>query len=341
MEMSDLDQKVFTISALEQGNASKLYNILRQAVLEDLPALHEQRKQQMLQDIGKDLLEMLQERLRVSQFDSTELDDAQDKAQKELKGLQMELRKREGQMDSLQESIYQKVQSILSSRLFEIGAAPGEAERAQLIEAMNNELSQMLQSEAKNYLGLNNFSAAGLGNIAQEIDSKMKSIEAFRNIGVTISSAITFAWLIPGGGVIGNLGQGASGAAAQGAAAALASSQGKNGTGVLGTILGGIGTAFRSINPFEHIGNAIAANRKKNALQNMVNEKAGSITNAFLVSLESPFQAEVLQPIQEQLAEKRRQLSAFQDQGMRAIEDFRRQKSQTEQEIAQLQSLLS
>jgi hypothetical protein len=82
-------------------------------------------------------------------------------------------------------------------------------------------------------------------------------------------------------------------------------------------------------------------NAKKNALENMVTEKAATITNTFLLSLETPFQAEVLQPLQEQLEEKRRQLSSLHDKGLQAIEEFRKQKSQTEQEAKQLQELLA
>jgi GTPase SAR1 family protein len=221
MDMDNLDAKVFTISALEQGNAEKLYKVLKHAVLEDLPALHEQRKQQMLKGIGKELLAMLQERLKVSQFNDSELDSELENTQKEMKGLQIELRKREGQMDTLQENVTQKVQNILSNHLFGIGAASSPAERVPLLETMNQEITQTLQAEAKTYLGINNFSSAGIGNIGQEIETKMQSIEAFRNMSVTISTALATAWLIPGGAVVGNIAQAAGGAAVQGAASAV------------------------------------------------------------------------------------------------------------------------
>ncbi len=347
MDMDNLDAKVFTISALEQGNAEKLYKVLKHAVLEDLPALHEQRKQQMLKGIGKELLAMLQERLKVSQFNDSELDSELENTQKEMKGLQIELRKREGQMDTLQENVTQKVQNILSNHLFGIGAASSPAERVPLLETMNQEITQTLQAEAKTYLGINNFSSAGIGNIGQEIETKMQSIEAFRNMSVTISTALATAWLIPGGAVVGNIAQAAGGAAVQGAASAVSGggatgSTGKQQqTGAFGALLGGIGSAFKAINPFEHIGNLVAMNAKKNALENMVTEKAATITNTFLLSLETPFQAEVLQPLQEQLEEKRRQLSSLHDKGLQAIEEFRKQKSQTEQEAKQLQELLA
>ena len=349
MEMSQLDKKVFAISAQESGNAAKLYAILKGAVLEDLPALHEQRKMRMLNEIGKDLLELMENRLKTMAFDSSQIDAELENTQREIKELKTQLRKREEQMDSLQESVISKVRSILSSHIGAICSAESSEERAPLIEAMNSEVQATLQGEAKRYFGFSNLTSAGLGDIGTEIEAKMKSIDAFKNLSVTITTALATAWIIPGGGLAGNIGQGAAGAAAQGAARAAAKGAAgavakgaatAAGAGAFAQILGGVGSALKAINPLEHIGTLFANSAKKNAIENMLNEKSAGIAAAFITSLETPFQMEILQPLQEQQEEKRRQLSELQDKGMQEFESFRKGRGVLEQEISQLKASL-
>ncbi len=378
MEMSNLNEKVFTISAMEKGNAEKLYGVLKKAVLEDLPALHEQRKQQMLCGIGQDLAGLLEERLKVAKYDQSELDTELEKTQKELNALQNELRKREEKMDVLEENVTTDVKNVLSNYIPSISRVENDSERETLIGRMNDEVTILLQKKAEQYLGLTNFTASGLGSIGDEIQSKMKSIDSYKDIAVTIATSIATAWIIPGGAVAGNAAQAAGGAAARGAANAAAktavSAAGKAAAstaaktagkvaaktagkvaaktaattvasqtfgGTLTQVLGGVGAALKAINPLEHIGSMVASSVKKNALEALIAEKASSITASFILSLETPFETEILQPIMDNITEKRNQLSTLQDKGMEAFEAFRKQQTETKQELSQLKSMLA
>ena len=378
MEMSNLNEKVFTISAMEKGNAEKLYGVLKKAVLEDLPALHEQRKQQMLCGIGQDLAGLLEERLKVAKYDQSELDTELEKTQKELNVLQNELRKREEKMDVLEENVTTDVKNVLSNYIPSISRVENDSERETLIGRMNDEVTILLQKKAEQYLGLTNFTASGLGSIGDEIQSKMKSIDSYKDIAVTIATSIATAWIIPGGAVAGNAAQAAGGAAARGAANAAAktavSAAGKAAAstaaktagkvaaktagkvaaktaattvasqtfgGTLTQVLGGVGAALKAINPLEHIGSMVASSVKKNALEALIAEKASSITASFILSLETPFETEILQPIMDNITEKRNQLSTLQDKGMEAFEAFRKQQTETKQELSQLKSMLA
>ena len=370
MEMSNLNEKVFTISAMEKGNAEKLYGVLKKAVLEDLPALHEQRKQQMLCGIGQDLAGLLEERLKVAKYDQSELDTELEKTQKELNALQNELRKREEKMDVLEENVTTDVKNVLSNYIPSISRVENDSERETLIDRMNDEVTILLQKKAEQYLGLTNFTASGLGSIGDEIQRKMKSIDSYKDIAVTIATSIATAWIIPGGAVAGNAAQAAGGAAARGAANAAAktaaSAAGKAAAstaaktaakvaaktaattvasqtlgGTLTQVLGGVGAALKAINPLEHIGSMVASSVKKNALEALITEKASSITASFILSLETPFETEILQPIMDNITEKRNQLSTLQDKGMEAFEAFRKQQTETKQELSQLKSMLA
>ena len=349
MEMTNIDKKVFTISAQESGNAAKLYAILKDAVLEDLPALHEQRKNRILSEIGKDLQNLMENRLKTMEFDSSQIDSELENTQREVKALNAQLRKREEQMDALQESVVGKVRSILSSHIGAICSVDSSEERAPLIEAMNAEVQTSLQSEAKRYFNFTDLVTEGLGDIGTEIEAKMKSIDAFKNLSVTIATALATAWIIPGGGLAGNIGQGVAGAAAQGAAKSAAGAVAKGAAGAVATagasgafaqVLGGIGATLKAINPLEHIGTLFANSAKKNAIEAMLNEKSAGIAAAFITSLETPFQLEILQPLQDQQEEKRKQLSDLQDKGMQEFDNFRKGRGILEQEISQLKITL-
>lgn len=339
LELNGIHEKVFPISALESGNAKKLYDILKNAVLEDLPALHEQRKAKILQEIGKDLLNLLEMRISTMEFNSSELDAEAEKVQKEIKALQLEIRKREEKMDSFADDLTQKLRGLLSTQLLPMANVTDEQTRSTMIENMNNSISAMLQNEAKNYLGITTFNSSELGNMGIEIANRLQQIEAYKNMAVTVSTAVATAWICPGGALLGNAAQATAGAAVRGAAVSAAKASLAT-TGTFPKILGGIGSAISAINPLEHIGTMIAASAKKNALENMVNEKAACISMSFLSSLETPFQNEVLQPLQDNQEEKRKQLDDLQTKSMNEFEEFRTQKEQIQQDARQLKSAL-
>ena len=284
---------------------------------------------------------------------------------KSQKALQAELYKRESKMTALEDEIVNDIRNILSNRIFAIIGAQSDEERSNLINEMNSDVSSLLQNKAQKYLGITDFTNAGLGSLGAEIEQKMKSIDAYKELLVTITTAAATAWIIPGGAVAGNVAQAAGGAAAAGAATgaakaaasgaakAVAKGAAKKAAEVAATtaatttmagtftqILGGIGSAIKAINPLEHIGTLIATNVKKNTLENMVNEKSSAIANSFLESLETPFQIEVMQPLQDSLEEKRRQISELKRKSDKEFEDFRNQRSDMQQELAQLKAML-
>ena len=390
MEMTNINDKVFTVSANESGNAAKVYGILKQAVLEDLPALHEQRKQQMLREIGKDLAKLLEESLKIASFDSSELDAELERVQKDIKALQIELGKRESKMESLEVEIQGDIKNVLSNRIYAISTSQSDEERAVMINQMNDDLSNLLHNKAEKYLGISDFTNEGLGDMGAAIEQKLKSIDVYKDLAVTVTTAIATAWIIPGGALAGNLGQAAAGAAASGAAsgaasaaagaaakgaasaaakgaasaaakgAASAAAKGAASAAAKGAasaaattvattstfagtftqVLGGIGKALKAINPLEQVGTLIATSVKKNALETLVEEKSSSIASSFISSLETPFQIEVIQPLQDSLDEKRKHISELRQKGDKAFEDFRNKRTQMAKDLEQLRALL-
>ena len=73
----NIDKKVFPISSVQGNNAEKVYSFLKETVLDDLPELCRQRQEAECKIIAKDLLSLLEERLKLSSYNDEELIAAQ------------------------------------------------------------------------------------------------------------------------------------------------------------------------------------------------------------------------------------------------------------------------
>ena len=329
-----MEKKVFAISSVQGNNAEKIYSYLKDAVLDDLPALCRQRVQTECRLIGRDLLALMEERLKMSSYDDSEIENAKKEIHAKEEALNRQCSEHMAKKERFEQDLQPKISSVMQSHMHLISAAASDELLAAAIDAMNQDIVQMLNAEVERYLGVSGFNGSVTGNMGMEIQDRLKNIDSIKNLSVTVGTAVATAWILPGASVAANAGEIAVGAAARGAAVGAATTVVK--ASVMSTIVRGIGTALRDINPLEYVGNFVAGLAKNSSLESLVENKSNEILNNVIVALEEPFESQVIRPIRQAMEEQRRMLAELTEKDNAAYSDYKKQKQELADEISLL-----
>ena len=334
-----IDRKVFPVSSVQGNNAEKVYTFLKETVLDDLPELCCQRQQTECKIIVNDLLALLEERLKVSSYDDSEIAAEKKSIQKKEDELNRECEKHVEKKEKFEQNLRSKIASVMQSHSYAINTASSEEAVSEAVNAMNQDIVQMLNSEAERYLGISEFNDSVVGNIGMEIHNRIKTIEGIKNLSVTVGTAVATAWILPGGSTAANAGEAAAGAATKGAATGAATAAAKAGVG--SRILKGIGMALKDINPLEHVGTFVAGFAKNKSMETLMENKANEILNNVIISLEGPFEDQVIRPIREKIEENRRMLDELTEKEDIAYAAYKEQKKELVEEINKLKTMVA
>ena len=338
-ETENIESKVFPISSVNGSNAEKVYSILKDSVLGELPALCRQRQNMECRKIADDLLAMMNERRKMSSYDDSEIENEKKSVAAEEAELKRQCEAHTEKKDRLEDSLRSKLSGIMQSHLYSINTANADQEIKAAVDAMNQDIVQMLNSEVERYLGISGFNNAVVGNIGMEIHSRIKNIESIKNLSVTVTTAVATAWLLPGASAAANAGEAAAGAAARGAATGAAATAAK--AGAFSKIAKGIGLALKDINPLEHVGTFVAGMAKNKSMETLMENKSNEILNNVMMSLEEPFEEQVIRPIREKIGEKQHMLDELAAKDSAAYAAYKSGVKELEEEISLLQKKVS
>ncbi len=212
LSIDNIPEKVFTVSAKDEGNAEKVYGVLEKAILKDHAKICAQRQEADMKKIAEDLNCILREMLKMTTFDTGEIDEEireQKRKRDEITGL---IRKREDALEEFTCSLRSKIAAHMRSHLANIQLMRSNEEKSACIQEMNSSLFEMLNSEARSYLKIAELPPVFTGMVPTEILGRLNTIERIKDIGVTVSTSIITAWAMPAAGVAGNLFEAGAGA---------------------------------------------------------------------------------------------------------------------------------
>ena len=205
LDIDNIPDKVFTVSAKDEGNAEKVYGVLEKAILKDHANICAQRQMADTKKVAEDLTCILREILKMTTFDTTEIDEEireQKRKMNEITGL---IRKREDRLDEFTSSLQAKISAHMRPFISNLQMMGSNEEKSACIQEMNSSLFEMLNTEAQNYLKIAQLPPVFSGMIPGEILGRLNAIERIKDIGVTIGTSVLTAWAAPAAGIGGNL----------------------------------------------------------------------------------------------------------------------------------------
>ena len=99
--------------------------------------------------------------------------------------------------------------------------------------------------------------------------------------------------------------------------------------------------ALKDINPLEHVGTFVAGFAKNKSMETLMENKANEILNNVIISLEGPFEDQVIRPIREKIEENRRMLDELTEKEDIAYAAYKEQKKELVEEINKLKTMVA
>lgn len=340
LSIDNIPDKVFTVSAKDEGNAEKVYGVIEKAILKDHAAICARRQETDTKKAAADCIGILRELLKVTAFDPDKIDEEIREQKRKMDALSKEIYDREDKLDSFTFALQSKIAAHMKSNIPAIQSAESDSEKAACIQRMNESLFEMLNSEAQTYLQIAQIPPGICGMVSDDILSRLQTVNLIKDVGVTIGTAVLTAWAAPAGGAA-NLLEAGAGAAIQRSAASAADDI-ADGIGTVSKsskFFGTIGQVLHDINPLEKIGSIVSLYIGKNVLENMVAEKSAAIALQVTSALEEPYKNEVLDPLMNQLQEENRVLDSIRQKGDQEFDDFRSKQAEIKSDIITLQGI--
>ena len=338
LSIDNIEEKVFTISAKEDGNAEKICNILEKAILKDHGIICQQRQQQDSRKLAADCAEILKNLLKITKYDSDKIESAVMEQKRKLDEVAEQIRKRQDKLDDFTSTLQTKIANHLGNHIPNIQLAKSDEERMALIQEMNTGLFEMLNNEARSYLKIAQLPALSGDALGGEIMSRLKTIEQIKDFSVTVGTAVVTAWVAPAASIAGNAAEATAGAMVQRGATNAAKTAGK--VSKASKFFGAVGKVLKDINPLEQVGSLIGFYAGKNALENLVSEKSAAIALQVTSSLEEPYQNDVIGPLLSQLEEEQKTLKNIQQQGDAEFEAYKSRQKEMDADLKLLSSLV-
>lgn len=340
LSIDNIPDKVFTVSAKDEGNAEKVYGVIEKAILKDHAAICAQRQETDTKKAAADCIGILRELLKVTAFDPDKIDEEIREQKRKMDAITKEIRDREDKLDAFACTLQSKIASHMQSNIPAIQSAESDTEKAACIQRMNESLFDMLNSEAQTYLKIAQIPPGVCGMMSDDILARLQTVNLIKDVGVTIGTAVLTAWAAPAAGAA-NLLEAGAGAAIQRSAASAADeiADGLETVSKSSKFFGTIGQVLRDINPLEKVGSIVSLYIGKNVLENMVAEKSAAIALQVTSALEEPYKNEVLDPLMNQLQEENRVLDSIRQKGDQEFDDFRSKQAEIKSDIITLQGI--
>jgi len=342
LSIDNIPDKVFTVSAKDIGNAEKVYGVIEKAILKDYTDICAQRQKIETKKVAADCIGILRELLKVTTFDPDSIDEEIREQKRKLDIILREIHDREDKLDTFTCTLQAKIASHMQSNIPAIQSAESNAEKAACIQRMNESLFEMLNSEAQSYLKIAQIPGGICGMMPDDILSRLQRVDAIKDVGVTIGTAVLTAWAAPAAGAA-NLLEAGAGAVIQRSALSAATddiAEGIETVSKSSKFFGTIGKVLHDINPLEKVGSIVSLYIGKNVLENMVAEKSAAIALQITSALEEPYKNDVLIPLTNQLQEENRILDSIRQKGDQEFDKFKAKQAEIKSDIIMLQSII-
>jgi hypothetical protein len=337
----NIKNKVFEISNQNQNNAETVYNFLKETVLEQLPQLIENKKEKEFEKIAMDLKNILKDKKETLQYNSEEIEEQINKIKKDKTKIEEDLYERKDKISNLKNKIENSIFAELNNYKDDITKEQSDEERLQAINNMNKGLVDRLSVEMQKYSKTFTLSEGTVKLLYSDLIGRLKNIERWKDVSVTVATAAATAWIGGATTVAGNAGEAAGGALAQKGATTLsktakAAEKGATTLSKLGKGLTVVAKIIKEVNPLEHVGTAIASQVKYSSFDNILKEKVSIMAESICNQLDETYYHEIIKPLKLALDEKVKMLEELKSKGDEHFDKFLQYKKDIDADISSL-----
>lgn len=340
--------------------AERLIGCVQNQILPMRHAAVARRSEAEVCRIAGELALILRDRSNVMKFDDGDNARAIDETERDLAAL---MREADDKAEELKK-LYERLRSRISDALFNckrsVVTADGADVQSAAVGAMLANVKMEVEAFCSRYV--QDFSCGEvLGRYGDDLAGRLATIDRTKNVAVMASTAVATAFIAPGASVAANAGEAAAGAVAQvgarqaaieGAktaarsatkvlavqAAKGAAKEASKGAlkGFLAKCAGTVATVIHDINPIEHIGDYLAGKFKESSFDESASTMSALIAGRVMDSFQEEYKANVLEPIQRRIEEKRNSVMSAREARKSGIINFRAEAEQIDLDIAEL-----
>ena len=362
------------LSNRDDAGLRQLVASLRTSFYEKVRLLQQDREKSMLRETAISIKAILEDRAKMVNYDTPELDAQEAELEKALKVIEQEIKELDDRLQSLKIKIENQVKNIAMefSPKFKQQKATGIKDVfTEMVTKINAEVGDLIKKHLVDFTMPNTLHwSSGLENAVAAVE---RNVNVGKAIGTAVIAAAAAVATAGGSAAATGAAAGAETAAAgasaltaaEAAAAATAAREAgkamiKEGakaaakksaetvvketakevakTGVLKKILPFIGETLKAINPAEWVGDIAEGFMKESTINNMLDQTPRYMAGDIIESFKEEFDGHLIKPAQKRIADQRESLSKIRAAKMKTMEDRDVYKKQIMEDIKTIQT---
>lgn len=312
---------------------SEMRTFIEKHLVGNLPKLMQMRKATEMKNIAQDLLEALEEKRKLMDFDNSALDKEISALQKDLENLERLQSQKESEFINATERLSTLLRNTMESYHGPITAKSVKGEStSDDFRQMAQRINSILDCEITKLIS--DFDVSNLKLSEYEFTRLQNQLETYhtrRDVASTTITSIVLTAVFPGAGVAGNA---AEFVAATGAKKAVDVAAKKG--GFLKT-LGGVVKEANLIDQIAALGESTFSNK---LFHDEIQAIAASLSERIIKQTKDVYCTQVIEPIKEKIREKERCICSLREEKGKLLDDFIALKENLSNDIKALKKLL-
>lgn len=348
LKISNASSKIIAIDSSKADAPDKVLELLKENIFVKRNSAIQNRITQSLKTVAQEMLQLL--KLKRDNFfcNTTEIDKKIQKVKDLISTLEEEIYNHRNDLENLKEDLYNAIKRIMKGYVSAFSSLDGDSLQDE-INNMQESINTTSQSVVNNYIKNCALNKAVTNACMNDLVAKFKSVDDIKNTAVTVSTAAIVAYFFPAASVVGNTAEAVGGGAIQIAAKEAAKEAAKK-TGkevvkntaksYLSKVLADSLKTIDKANPIQQVGTLIASKFKSSNFEDVIPEKAKSISNMVVTSVQVTYDSEVIQPLSQQLEEQLDVLERLKEEKKTTTNDFQKQVENLDETINELKKII-
>ena len=348
LKISNAPSKIIAIDSSKSDAPDKVLELLKKNIFVKRDSAIQNRITQSLKTVAQEMLQLL--KLKRDNFfcNTAEIDKKIQNVKDLISTLEEEIYNHRNDLENLKEDLYNAIKRVMKGYVSAFSSLDGDS----LLNEINNmqeSINTTSQSIVNNYVKNCALNKAVTNACMNDLVAKFKSVDDIKNTAVTVSTAAIVAYFFPAASVVGNTAEAVGGGAIQIAAKEAAKEAAKK-TGkevvkntaksYLSKVLADSLKTIDKANPIQQVGTLIASKFKSSNFEDVIPEKAKSISNMVVTSVQVTYDSEIIQPLSQQLEEQLDILERLKEEKKTTTNDFRKQVENLDETINELKKII-
>lgn len=307
------------VDGLADHNAGWLpefVSTVKKSVYDHKRAIQRSREALNLKNVVGAALAILQERLKMVTYSTSEMDADEQETEKAMKGIESEIRELEERMDKLESKIVSVIEHIVLQSKSQFRGATSETATDMFASMVDQINVAVLALVAKD---LDGFVMPSILHWSAGLSDSISSIENKVGLGKTVGTAVFVAvTAAASGGATTVAGAAEAGVAGTGIRAGVRESAKVGGEivakqvgmSILKTGLQVLGDVVKAINPADILGDAAESYLKKRTIDDMAVQLPRCIANQVIAAVRDEYESQRIQPAKDRIKDHRESLAA-------------------------------